>query len=208
MGEVTNEEQEEQYLEESLEEMISSKRAKGRGKETLFRVTIRNQINQISIADNKANMIISINTIIISLIVAVLGSGLNFSGWPFLGWSHISVPLMILMTFCFASASYSILAARPKIIKGTNPDPRKISLLFFGTFQDFSLEQYLEKMEGLLMSNSDIYRTMIIDMYYNGQILLKKYKLLRTSYTLFFIGLSLCVGVYFILLAFKEELPN
>ncbi len=40
--------------------------SKGRGKDTLFRVTVRNQIDQISIADNKANMIISINTIIIT----------------------------------------------------------------------------------------------------------------------------------------------
>ncbi len=46
--------------------------ASGRGKETLFRSTFRNQINHIAIADNKANMIININSIIISLIIAVL----------------------------------------------------------------------------------------------------------------------------------------
>ena len=45
----------------------------GRGKETLFRVTFRNQINHIQIADNKANMIITINSLIITVLIGLSG---------------------------------------------------------------------------------------------------------------------------------------
>jgi len=180
------------------EEKIRTFKSKGRGKDTLFKVTVRNQIDQISIADNKANMIISINTIIITIVVTVLGTGVSLKAGPFLEFTQIVVPLTILMVACMVSATYAILAARPRIVnKGVDG---KGSLLFFGNYKDMPLNEYVGKMEDVLDSNPSIYRNLIIDMYNYGQILSRKYKLLYYAYTSFLVGMVLCVVSYLVVM--------
>ncbi len=56
-------------------EIKPKKKKEMRGRETLFRSTYQNQSNLIQMADNKANIIISINTMIISSIIAITGYG-------------------------------------------------------------------------------------------------------------------------------------
>ncbi len=169
----------------------------GRGKDTLFRITIRNQIDQISIADNKANMIISINTIIISLVVAITGA--SFSN-PYLNSSQVTVPLMILLFASTVSAIFSILAARPRFRKGP-PNYKTNSMLYFGNFRHIPLKDYIQEMEEIITSKQSVYRNLIIDLYNFGQILDKKYRMLSVSYTAFLVGIILCVGSYLILFA-------
>jgi hypothetical protein len=178
-------------------------RSKGRGKDTLFRVTVRNQIDQISIADNKANMIISINTIIITIIVTILGSNITFKGGPFLQMTQIMVPFTILLVACMISAVYAILAARPRILNKALSDG-KGSILFFGNYKDMNLDDYLNRMEDVLNSNTSIYRNLVIDMYNYGQILSRKYKLLWLAYTFFLVGMVLCVVSYFIVMMITQ----
>lgn len=172
--------------------------AGGRGKETLFRVTFRNQINLISIADNKANMIISLNAILISLIIAVFGSGISVQGIPFMEKYILVIPFTILMITCLISAILAIITAKPHIIKTpegiNNP---KLSLLFFGNFYKKTLNEYLEDMKGLLNSRDSTYEHLIIDIYNQGIVLNRKYKLLGISYSIFMIGITLCVLAYF-----------
>lgn len=178
------------------EEKITSK---GRGKDTLFRVTVRNQIDQISIADNKANMIISINTIIITVVVTIMGSRLAVDGGPFIDLTQVVIPFTILLLACMISAVYAILAARPRIINKGLSDG-KGSMLFFGNYKDMNVDEYLAKMEDILNSNTSIYQNLVIDMYNYGQILSKKYKLLWLAYTFFLVGVVLCVLSYFLVM--------
>ena len=172
----------------------------GRGKETLFRVTFRNQINLISIADNKANMIISLNAILISLIIAVFGSGISIQGIPFMSKYILVVPFTILMITCLVSAILAIITAKPQIIKSpegiNNP---KLSLLFFGNFYKKTLNEYMEDMTSLLNSRNSIYEHLMIDIYNQGIVLHRKYKMLGISYSIFMVGISLCVLAYFII---------
>jgi hypothetical protein len=192
---------ESQNAPDQLKEQIEKDlKAGGRGKDTLLRITIRNQVDQIAIADNKANMIIGINTIIISLTVAGLGSGMSFAELSLLQFPHIIAPLTILMLTCTVSAVFSILAARPRFMKEKGViDPETSSLLFFGNFKHLPLSVYIDEMYKVLKSNTLIYRNLIIDLYCNGQILSRKYRLLAFSYTSFLIGLVLCVIVYLLL---------
>ncbi len=166
----------------------------GRGRETLFRVTIRNQIDQISIADNKANMIISINTIIISLIVALLGAT-GFSS-PYFNGAQIYIPFSILLVASTFSAIFSIMAARPRF-RNVPPNIKTSSLLYFGNFKHMALTEYIEEMEELISSKKAIYKNLIIDIYNYGKILDKKYRMLSVSYTIFLIGIILTVISYF-----------
>ena len=177
-----------------------SELAGGRGKETLFRVTFRNQVNLIAIADNKANMIISLNAVLISLIIAVFGSGLTIQGQPFMEKIILVIPFTILMFTCLVSGIFAIMTAKPNIIKSpegiNNP---KLSLLFFGNFFKKDLDRYLEDMSELLNSRKAIYEHLTIDIFNQGKVLHRKYKLLTISYWNLMAGIIATVLAYLIL---------
>ena len=136
-------------------------------------------------------MIININSIIISLIIDVLGSGVTLGGGiSFINQPSLVIPLTFLMLTCLVSAIFSILAARPKILRAKSQVDGKSSILFFGNIAQHDMEEYLDTMNELLGSREGIYETMTIEVFNQGKILARKYFLLRISYTLFMIGLT------------------
>ncbi|MDH4057736.1 MAG: DUF5706 domain-containing protein [Cyclobacteriaceae bacterium] len=177
----------------------------GKEKETVFRATYRNQSNLIQIADNKANMIISINTMIISSIIAITGYGAVADKLDLYGTNTI-IPLVLIILSCLASTILAIQAARPKIIKSYNkPDPDvKSSLLFFGLISTFSQKAYLEEMDRMLSSRKEIYEHMTIDLYNQGVILSRKYRLLAYAYKVFMFGFAFSVIMFLLFIAFGK----
>lgn len=173
------------------------KKKHGKGKETLFRVAYRNQISLIQIADNKANIIISINAMIISSIIAVSGYGVLANTMEY-DKANIIVPIAFILVSCLVSAIFAIQAAKPTLIRPFTLDPvkKKSSLLFFGTISDYTQEQYLHEMNTMLSSDQEIYDTMTIDLYNQGLILSRKYSLLTRAYRIFMFGFILSVWVF------------
>ncbi len=106
----------------------------GRSRDTLFRVAFRNQIQLIAIADSKANIILSINSLIISVVIAIMSSGHFISRGIDIDSPLLVVPVVTIILGSLISAVFSILAAKPKIIKsGSNKAVKrnvKRSLLF------------------------------------------------------------------------------
>ncbi len=184
-------------MEEQNEETSEKKKKGGRGKETLYRVAYRNQIALIQIADNKANLIISINTMIISSVIAVSGYGLVAHQFE-ANRTNIVVPIALILLTCLISAIYAIQAAKPKLIKpgALSMSKDKSSLIFFGMISNFTQSEYLEKMKALRTSEEDVYETMNVDLHNQGLILNRKYKLLNTAYRVFMFGFILSVWVF------------
>jgi hypothetical protein len=175
------------------------KKGGGRGKETLFRVAYRNQISLIQIADNKANMIITINTLIITVLIGLSGYGTFVEGNLFRS-INIFLPLGLIVATCLLSMVFAIQAARPRIVKFSKNQPaatkQKGSLLFFGTIAGKSLDSYMTEMDELIHSKESIYHTMEIDIYNQGRVLDKKYKLLSFSYLVFMYGFIISVAIF------------
>lgn len=165
-------------------------------RETLFRVTYRNQTSLRQIVDNKANMVISINTLIISSIIAVSGYGVVSNQLDL--YLENVIPIAIIVISCLTSAVFAILAANPKFVK---PKLKRLSdkqsLLFFGEIAEYSQEEYLHKMEDLLVSRNEIYRNMIIDLHCQGIILKYKFNYISYAYKILMLGFGL--GVIFFL---------
>lgn len=174
--------------------------ASGRGKETLFRVAARNQIELIAIADNKANIVIGINVLLITVMIASLGSDMKIAGEPVLTKPEFVLPFITLTIFCLISAIFSIIAAKPKIIKPKGKS--STSKLFFQNFYKKSLDEYMSDMKVVLSSRENTYRQMIIDMYHNGIVLREKYDLLSKSYNVLMFGLVAAVLLFVGLIAF------
>lgn len=127
----------------------------GKGKETLFRVSSRNQIELIAIADNKANIIVGINAILISLIIALLGSGAMIGGSPVVSNADILVPFIVLLLFSLISCILAILAARPVMIKTSRGKTKTRSLVFFDYSFNETLEEYMENTHKLLSNKKE-----------------------------------------------------
>ncbi len=177
------------------------KQGSRRSIQTLFRATMRQQINHIAIADNKAGMIIGIDTLIIGIIMTLLGSGITIDESDFLARDLLSIPFGILLIMCLISAIFSVLAAKPKIIKTVSDKPSvKQSRLFFGYINEQSQAEYMNEMRQILCSGEKIHDNLIIDIHNQGKILSKKYLRLHWAYTFFMWGLIASVGSFLILL--------
>jgi Family of unknown function (DUF5706) len=184
------------------EEILPKKKKSKRGRETLFRATYQNQNNLIQMADNKANIIISINTMIISSIIAITGYGAVAGKIDSYGVEALAPIIMIILS-CLVSVIFAIQAARPKLIKAkvVGGSMQKSSLLFFGVIAGYSQKEYLEKMENLLGSGNELYEHMTIDLYNQGLVLKRKYNLLVYAYQVFMFGFILSVLIFLAFLA-------
>jgi len=165
-------------------------KAYSRGVESMFRTTARNQINLSSIADNKSNILISVNAIIMSITITILVT--RFDEVP-----NIILPTLIFLLSSLITIVFAILSTRPNISSGTftKEDIRenKVNLLFFGNFYNMKLDDYEWAIEELMKNDGNLYSTMIKDQYSLGKVLVKKYKLLRIAYNVFMFGIIISV---------------
>ncbi|HKK77323.1 MAG TPA: Pycsar system effector family protein [Saprospiraceae bacterium] len=171
----------------------------GRGVETMYRTTYRTHVNLSSIADNKANIMLSINAIIISIVVSNLVPKFDQNFW-------LIIPTTILLATCLAALVFAILSTRPKVTEGkfSREDIRrkKSNLLFFGNFYNMDLEDFHWGMTEMIKDSDFLYSSMTRDLYYLGVVLAKKYRYLRICYGIFMYGLITAViafGLAFLL---------
>jgi hypothetical protein len=184
------------------EEVLPGSRNSKRGRETLFRATYQNQSNLIQMADNKANIIISINTMIISSIIAITGYGAVAGKIDSYGAEAVA-PIVMIVVSCLVSVVFAIQAARPKLIKAKVVDGsmQRSSLLFFGVIANYTQQEYLAEMDKLLHSGDELYEHMTIDLYNQGLILKRKYNLLVYAYQVFMFGFIVSVLIFLAFLA-------
>lgn len=160
--------------------------------QSVFRVTLRNHIKLSDIADTKANILLSVNAIIISIALSNLIPKLDNPSNQYLIW-----PTVIFLLFTVISIVLSILATRPNVTSGrfTREDvqKKKVNLLFFGNFHHMSLDQYQWAMNELLEDKEYIYSSLTKDLYFLGLVLSRKYKILRLTYTIFMAGIIVSV---------------
>lgn len=173
-----------------------------RGIETMFRVALRNHITLSDIADTKANILLSVNAIIISLALSSLLPKLDNPSNQYLIY-----PTIIFILFTVASIVLSVLATRPNITKGefTKQDvaDKKVNLLFFGNFHQMKLEDFEWAMEEMMKDRDYLYGSLTKDLYFLGLVLNRKYNILRLTYTVFMIGII--VSVFSFIVAFKLQ---
>lgn len=166
-----------------------------RGVETLFRLTARNQINLNSIADNKSNILISVNAIIISIIITMLAGNLG-------SVTNNIIPVITFLVICLITIVLAILSTRPNVKWGnfTEEDVKqnKVDLTFFGDFINMNYEDYLKAVNVMIKNDERLYSTMIRNQYSLGKILAKKFRLIKIAYNVFMIGIIITVLAFLI----------
>ena len=163
-----------------------------RGVDTLFRVTLNNHTRLSDIADSKANILLSVNAIVISIALSTLIPKLATPKNEYL-----LLPSIVMLFSSVVSIVFAILATKPNVTyESFNEEDvklKKVNLLFFGNFYQMSLEAYEEAMQELMKDRDYLYNSLTRDLYFLGKVLERKYRLLSITYTIFMIGTILSV---------------
>jgi predicted metal-dependent HD superfamily phosphohydrolase len=173
-----------------------------RGIQTFYRTALRNHIKLSDIADTKANILLSVNAIIISLVLSNLLSKLDTN--PFL-----VVPSAVFVLSSTVTMILAVVATRPNVTRGefTKEDVKNknVNLTFFGNFHKMELSQFQWAIDELLKDRDYVYSSLTKDLYFLGKVLHRKYSILRWTYTIFVIGIITSIVAFAVSFAISEE---
>ena len=186
-----------QVIKESAIESAGEKSGKEvkmeRGVETLFRTTSRNHMQLSSMADSKAHILLTINSILISIVISFLSKRVEQS--TYLVW-----PTALLLFVCLVTVVFAVLTTKPKISKGVFTKEqvarREANLMFFGNFHNMDLKTYDWGVKEIINDRDYLYSSMTRDVYYLGKVLALKYRYLNIGYKVFMYGLIVSVVAY------------
>jgi len=150
-------------------------------------------------ADNKAHIMITTTSIIISVLLSVLLRKLEDN-------PNLVIPTLLLLATCLVTMVLSILATRPALPRGTftptELQSKKVNLLFFGNYYKMSFDDYAEGMQEVMNDNDYLYNSLTRDVYSQGVVLGRKYRLLRVGYNVFMYGVTVSVLAFVIAVIF------
>jgi hypothetical protein len=163
----------------------------------MIRETRAHQVQLSSMADVKANMMLTVASLMIPLVSGFLDDPRYAKG------------ALIMIGFCALTVMLAAYAAMPKVSFGRQrknaPDVKSpfFNILFFGSFVQLNYEVYLKEMEEMMNDPSRTYEAQLREIYTSGQYLSdKKFRYIRLAYMSFIAGIctsALVIGAGFIL---------
>lgn len=154
-----------------------------------MRATQFHHVQLSSMADLKANMLLTMSSVVLTLCLPQVLKNDHF--WP----------LYILVFFCLLTVCMATYAVMPKLPPSDLPPPDihspSFNLLFFGDFHRLPQQQFEEAMREVMSDQGQTYATQVREIYLLGTFLAKKkYRYLRYGY------LSFIAGLFFTMIAF------
>ena len=170
--------------------------------QSMYRITLKNHIKLSDIADTKANILLSVNAIIISVALSNLIPKLDKN-------TYLIIPTVIFVFFSIISMILSVLATRPNVTQGKfskdDVKQKKVNLLFFGNFHKMSLSEFEWAINEMMLDKDYIYSSLTKDLYFLGVVLDRKYRILRITYTIFIVGIVLSAIAFVICFEVQQE---
>jgi len=158
--------------------------------QTQFKTALRNHIDLSNIADNKANIMISVNALILTL-------ALPFLIDKSIDNPHFLLPTIVMSAVCLSSMIFATLSTRPIKMNGYTSKEQILNnesnLFFFGNYHKMSYEEYKFGVEHILSDSKALDDSITRDLYYLGKSLGKKFSFLRICYNVFMFGISATV---------------
>jgi hypothetical protein len=164
-----------------------------RGVETLFRSMYRVHMDLTAVADNKANIMITVNGLILSILLASVGPRLANDRW-------LLLPTSIALLSSLAAIVFAVLAAKPRLLRSVltseNAVSDKSNPLFFGNYTRLDEAEFVGMMSELIQDRDAMYHSMMRDIYEIGLVLNRKFMFLQRSYGVFVVGISVSVASF------------
>jgi ABC-type multidrug transport system fused ATPase/permease subunit len=189
--------EEEELLDQPKKEKKNKKKDKekkaSRTVETMYRTTMANHIRLSEMADSKAGLMVSINSIIISIMTSFLVH--EFAANP-----RLLMPTILLVVVCLLTITFALLSTKPSIKHQKNSEVDKLDLFFFGDYVHLSLKEYKKAMIEMMENDIELRESLIENIYAQGKVIDRKFKLLGIAYLIFMYGFPLAIiGFIFIL---------
>ena len=154
--------------------------------DNMLRTMQQHHVQLSVMADNKANILITVSSIVLTMVLANLKD------------PDLRSAMLTLAGFVLIALLLAIIAVLPKyrpLRVGPGPLPATFNLLFFGHFAELSRDRFLEEISQAMKADGSVYETMAKDVYSMGYYLAHfKYRYLRWSY-LFFLGGFICASL-------------
>lgn len=171
----------------------SKKERPEKGIESMFRISATNNVRVSAMADNKAHIMITVNAIIISVILGSMVRSIN-------EYQHLIIPTIILLLVSVFTIIYAVLATRPKIPNGTftqeQVEKKSVNLLYFGSYYNMNFKEYSAGVKAMMEDSEFLYGSLTKDIFWQGKVLGRKYRLLRISYSIFLYGIIASVTAF------------
>ncbi|MCB0601712.1 MAG: hypothetical protein KDC28_10810 [Saprospiraceae bacterium] len=156
----------------------------------IIRTTYRNNIDLTSIADSKANILMSLNSLMLTFLIPIVLSNLDE-----IILYRLYVPLILLAITCVACIIIAALATRPvkmgtQKVKADTGDRTRMSPFFFGNYYRMQRENYFEMLEETLAEPELILDSIKLDLYFLGRSIGQKYHKIRICFLVFILGIS------------------
>lgn len=165
--------------------------------QTMFKTSLRNHLDLSALADNKANIMLSVNALIVTIVMPLASS--YVSEYP-----RLIIPMLVLLVTCLSSMVFATLATRPIKMEGETSEEAistgTSNLFFFGNFYKMDYSNYESGMLEVISDDKKLDSSIMRDLYFLGRSLGRKYRLLRTCYTIFMIGIIATVVAYGLLI--------
>ena len=151
--------------------------------DNLLRTAQQHHVQLSAMADTKANIIITVSSIVLTLSLGRLND------------PQMRISVLILASFTLIALLLAILAVLPKSrpLRLRNDElPSNFNILFFGHFAELSQERFLAEINKTLLKDGSPYLIWAKDIYSLGIYLSHhKYRYLRYSYLFFLTGFVL-----------------
>lgn len=150
--------------------------------DNMLRTTQQHHVQLSAMADTKANIVITVSSVVLTLSLGRLGD------------PDLQHAMAVLAVFTLLALFLAVIAVLPKYrpLRLDSPDgplPPQFNLLFFGHFAELSRERFLDEIERAIRPDGSVYATMAKDIYSLGWYLAHhKYRYLRGAYLSFLAG--------------------
>lgn len=174
-----------------MEETNKKKKKNKVSKETInvIRTTQRNNVELTHIADNKANVLLSLNAIMITFLIPNVIANMEY-----IVAKHLYIPLIILAITCFATIYISTIVLKPTRfdnLRDENDPIGRHSPFFFGNFYKMQPLEFFDYIKDSLDDGNNIKQHLAQDLYYIGRRLGFKMTWVRRSFNIFLVGVFL-----------------
>ena len=169
--------------------------AKNKAALTMFKTSLRNHIDLTAIADNKSNIMLSVNALLLTIGMPIFASYLSDK-------LYLLAPSIIFMFTCITTMVFATLSTRPIKMNGKTNLAKipagKTNLFFFGNFYNIGLNTYQEEIKKVISNKEHLDTSIINDLYYLGHSLGDKFRYLRICYNVFIVGIALSLLAFLV----------
>ena len=166
----------------------------------IIRTTMRNLIELTNIADNKANVLLSLNALMLTFLVPLVVPNIES-----IKHYKLAFPLLLLVCTCIITIYISALVLKPGrffLRQKELKEGKSVSPFFFGNFYKMSKDEFSQYIMQSVSDRSMVREHIMEDLHYIGSRLGRKMELIRIAFNIFMIGLFLSILISVALFAF------